>query len=61
MRLRALVTVEIEDDKGNIAVGVKGSVLSDVHKDAEFTTKIMAGEAFRDAAYAGDFYNPRDR
>lgn len=35
--------------------------LSEEHKVAEHTVKTLAGEAFRDCAYAGAFYNPKDR
>jgi hypothetical protein len=55
--LRVLVNVQIEDDKGNVSAGVKGRILSDVHEEAEFTIKVMAGEAFRDAAYAGSLFD----
>lgn len=56
------VTVVISDLKGNTATGHKTYCTAGLdHKAAEYQAKTKAGEAFRDAAYAGEFYNPRDR
>lgn len=60
--MKLMVTVKTTDEHGNEACGVKvfGQFKAfNSQKEDEWLVKTKAVEAFRDAVYAGNLYQPR--